>query len=332
LIYCEALENDFVLLVVVLQHQVNLDVRIARDSVIDEFLSLAALTVPFKIVVSGDVPITNDVTSTDKFIFPEEGIASFNVLPKSILNDLPRISYYQLQPVESALTKLSLLPKWPRNVGLLILIGLVLWGLYWLTASEQVPLVTAPTPITLNTSQVYTKAMAGADAASVLQQFANNMALLYTLPGWRVNRIIVNANQLQAQVSSEIGKPFWLYEWARNNGAQLSPAGNAIQLTFTLNPSRGHVPPLMATAQLANIVMQKISQIAPDAQVAVALTTQQQVLRVAQMTINLSNASPLVFILLARSLENLPILWDQGQFALNQGLVSGSIRLRIIGR
>ena len=327
LIYCEALsERDQLLIVVVRDGLVVLDAKLDRTQFVEELTTLIVSNIIFTIYISGDVPLSVDSSAQDKFIFPPELVQTFTVLPNSVFNSLIPNPAYQLLPIEQAVAALNLGRK--ERLFLLAMLAVIAIGLsaWWYTHKVE----EAPPAVTLLAQ--YQAALQTPAPDQQLQALAEKITLLYNIPGWLATHIEFSGGVAKVQLHSLGGSVANLLAFANTQQLNISitQGGTYLNLSVPAAIRFNQTTPNKTESILAKIV-DRMMHIIPTKSVQIVAVNNFGIYKETQLMININHIAPDVLLLISQQLSELPINLVKGTFDLNNGLLSGTILLTVLG-
>lgn len=328
LIYCEVLPGETeAILVVVRGGSVYLDARFSFEELQDELKALFQTQVAYDIYVAGNAPLTQ-TPDDDKFLINPEWIKSFERLESSVFEQLSTLPALQLLPFEQAIAELELetpLKKLLTAAGILVAL-LIVW--HWLTPAPQ----QTEQAVSANPMEQYASAYNNPEPSSQLDELANQIIILQSLPGW----LPVNIEYISAGAKVNVhtlGSPTaLLLEWAEKNHARVdfSAQGATLLLPSKL-ARRTSVPPLMSLTKTLSTIIDRMMQIIPGKSVSISGTKNQAAYKATAITISFEKGSPIVLALIGKALQGLPVTFQSSAITINGGLLSGTIQLTVLG-
>ena len=222
LIFCEALpDSEYILLVVVRENQIYCDLKITGNRLRAELLPLIMDQRQYKVVVSGDVTLSDNL-QYGKFTLPQELMSSFTRLDEPLFSRLPLLKSFQLQSLSnvlrsSHLNRVSRISKFAL-VGILLLLG----GFWTLNSQEFKNTWLNRLGYYLANSDV-SNTMNGLMTPSPLAQLnelATVVTHLYHVPGWQVTAIHFSHREYLIHFDHNKGKLATLAAWAKQNNYQ----------------------------------------------------------------------------------------------------------------
>jgi hypothetical protein len=337
LIFCEALDDgEHALLVVVRESSVYLDAQVSLDTLYDEFASLVTGSHSYDIRIYGDLPLSKTPTE-DKFTFEEASVRSFERLKKPVFPQLSADPAFELLPIAHAMDELPLgKAKQIMVVGVVIALAL---GLGWYFF-KPVPPPPPVAPTVVKTAPMiqkavyaeYQKELQTPAPDEILNQLALTIRKVFTLPGWVPTNIVYDGSTLTIEVGSSGGTLDILLAWVRNNAVDFSNNNEIGTLVFPVTaPNRplpneiynlDDVSAAVYDRLQASIVMGAVSYKEADLKSNYSST---------EISVTFQQLSPDVLTLLGVELRGLPVVLEKCTFQVQNGLLSGTINLKILG-
>jgi hypothetical protein len=331
LLYCEALpEKDQALVVIVRNGNVYLDAKLSYAQLLDELTPLQAGPANFAVYLYGDVPISK-VSAKNKFTLENERVKSFMQLETPVWQALLVQEHLSLVSIEQAVTELKLNQRTYQVIAAIIAI-IILSGIWiWFSNGSNISVTTQQQ--TIDPAQQYVQALTTADPAVQLQQIAKQLAVVYNITGWIPTSITYNENSMQVELHTLGGPIKNLLQWAEQQNKNVTLTPNGAQLTLPLavtmrQPSRT----ISSTQQIIATLVDRMMQVMPTKSVQIATTTPRGIYSETAVAITLTNGvSPDVLSLVGKALAGLPVNLAGGTFALNNGLLTGTLQLTLLG-
>lgn len=330
LLYCEALpEKDQVLVVVVRNGHVYLDTKMAYDQLTDELVTLHAGTAHFEVYVYGDVPVGID-DGKASFVLEAERVKSFTRLDASLWASLPTVAELNLLPIESAVAELKLNQRAYQVAA--VLSGLVLLSAAWLWFSSPSAPVAVTQQKTVDLFQQYAQALTTPDPAVQLREFAQQLAVVYSIPGWTPTNVVYNGSNAQFELHSLGGSISSLLQWGSDHHLKIMLSSNGAQLLLSLTSDVRSAPQIIINSQqtIATLV-DRMMRIVPSKSVQIGNVTPHGIYNETSATITLTSVSPDVLSLIGQALSGLPVNVTGGTLSVNNGFLSGNFQLTLLG-
>lgn len=324
LLYCEALpEKDKVLIVIVRNGYVHFDAKISFAQLADELATLQAGKESFTVYVHGNVPYVQGAQG----LLDAAHTQSLTDLTESVFEVLPTLSEFNLLPIEQAIAELKLHQRAQRVTAAIAAVLVLSMGWYWYT-SLPVTVAQAPT----DPYQQYVQALTTPAPGALLNAVAQQMNVVYAVPGWVPTQVSYNTNGVQFQMHSLGGSLSTLLRWGKqkNINVVLSADGAMVSLPIRLGV-RTSVPPLENNQENIAVIVDRMMQIIPNKSVQIGSMTPHEIYKETGFTIALTAVSPDVLSLIGRGLSGLPVTLSGGTFTLANGLLSGTLQLTLLG-
>ena len=331
LIYCEVLPNTTeAILVIVKSGSVFLDGSFPIDSISEELVVFLTQQNNFDIYVNGDVPISQ-TPEEGKFAFDVSQVKSFNILPEPAFPKLPKLRAFQLQLVDTALKAqgIGVFPVKPVLVfG--IVIGLIWMGWNYLTTHKrELPavVITAVSPY-----QGYISLLTSPAPAQEIKMLADQINLLFSIPGWVPDSLDYNSGNLSVGVKSLGATTEALFAWAKQNKykLQVKPEGFFLASTLALSNREPPHDVNQLDEVIANLV-DRLTLVLPGNNLDVSAFMDKSGYRESKLVITITNISASTFDLLGQELNGLPLILTKANIKFSNGLLSGTITLSALG-
>lgn len=344
LIYCEALpDGENALLVVVRGGSVYLDAELPVMNLADEFISLVSGENKYQIYVYGDVPLAEFATD-EKFAFDEMMVESFMELDTPVYPTIEVDEAFRLLPIDTALAEF----KAPTSntvkaiIGIVILavVGYIGWKV--LAPKPVVVVNNGPTTVTQtvvqNTSSnpyaAYESLLMTPAPSDILNSAVQNIQLLLTIPGWTPTDMTYSAQDsaLNFNLKPVGGNLGLLLAWIRDNQVELQAASGKAVLVFPLTIDNRPAPTVLynlrdTVASLYDI----LNRILPNTAPSLGQTVPQGNFSETTLTISFSGAAPGTLVLLAKELQTYPVILDSFSMKIDEGVLSGTMEIKILG-
>lgn len=329
LIYCEALPNTKeALLVIVSGGSVYLDGSFPLENIQEELIALINQKNQFEIYIYGDVPLASDA-EIGKFNFPSQSIKSFQILTTPIFPILPRYRIFQFQLVNSVLKNYGI-GVLPYKSILAVLTILSLIAFYWedLNIKRTQTLSEVHHPL-----EAYSAQLSSPSAFSEMQSLINDIQLLYALPGWTPLKFSKINGSCSAQVKSSGGSMQNLLLFARKNNLSIGLQKDGVNITWFNAPNMRREAPtvIYPIEQVIAIFVDRIHEIYSGHHIAINTITPKDHFKDCELQIKLDAFSPMLLSAMGRQLDNLPLVFKQAQFEMNDGSFSGTLSWQALG-
>jgi len=332
LIYCEALpEGNQALIVVVRNGRVYIDTKIAYDKIPEEFAPLVTRNNIFEIYVYGDVPVS-DTPKEGHFAFDKQFVKSFKRLDESAYQLASVDQDFQLQPLKLALhgdrlLKRSRLPLLATATLVLAIAG---WW-YIQQPEEKRPAVKAPAerlPF-----HVYRTALQSPSPEKQLAEFSAITSLVYEIPGWTPSNVTFSGSLYKVHLRSTGGTNQALREWTEREQLGMTLTTKGAELSLNSKIANRSAPTDVADQQKSlSLIVDKMNELLPGNTVSIRQTTRKIDTKETGIGVNFNNISPEIFALIGRELAEQPVTLTSIQANINQGLMSGTIQLKVLGK
>ena len=335
MIFCEQLPNgDDAILIVVRGGAVFLDAKVPVNLLLDEFISLATSENEYDVYISGDVPLAKRATD-EKYAFPTEMVKSFTVMDSRLFPRLDTEEVFALLPAEQAFKELSVAKsKLPQIMITLIIFGLIGFGVY--QALKPQTIVTTKrvfAPAYVDPYTVYKQQLSTPSPRVVLLELTKQIRGLQSVPGWQLTSVVLSGKKLTAQLSTSGGAGDILIAWARNSDSSMTVAGGIATITSNVP----NLPIRPVPTKIYNIrdsiaaVYDRLHLFSTDNTFAMTGTVDQGNFVATSVTVTLSGVSAAVMNFVGSGLEDLPVTIGDVNFTVADGLLSGTINLKILG-
>lgn len=328
LVYCEVLPSEQeVIIVIVRAGSIYLDAKLTIEELKEELRSLFTTDVRYDIYAVGNAPIAQEAMD-DAFVVRSESIKRFTKLEQGVFEVMPVSPGLVLLSFEQAIAELKLdVPV--KNIAVAATVLLLLIAVWQaLTPSEPEQQKT----MALNPYEQYAAALANPEPMEQLDELAKQVILLQSLPGW----IPVSIDYIPAGTKVSVrtlGSPTQLLlEWAAKNGAKVdfNNEGAKLLLPSKLG-ARNNIPPLTSSIKSLSKVIDGMMQIIPGKSVSIIKTETGVAYKTTALAINFKQGSPIVLVLIGKALSGLPVVINSNALTIENGLLSGTIQLTVLG-
>lgn len=329
LIFCEALpKTNQYITVLVLAGNVYLDAKLSAAELQDELRIFLTSRQNFKVVTYGEVPLAMNAEQ-NKVILDHNQISSVTVLEQSLLDELPANPDLQLLSIEQAIAELKLGRPTPAMIALTIAAALIIGYMMWLS-SAPAPQATAQQEI--DPRQAYRMELMTASPAMQLQAISNLLIKLVILPAWVATTIHYDGTTAVVEAHTYGGTTKELLAWSKAEGAGLNLSANGANLSWNFNLAQRHsIPPFVNMQENLTQLIDNVLAVLPEKSLAFGQTINKVGYRATAITIRLNQASPDVLLLLAVALQHLPLNMTSLDAKLDQGLLTGSLQMTLLG-
>lgn len=326
LIFCEALENENdLLLVVVRDGEVYLDAIVNKISLRQELRLLISDRYQYQIFAHGAVPMSDDP------ILPPEKIISFENLTDPLLPRLPTLKNLQLIPVELALktqcdssTNQSLIYL---MISLIALAGgFILYNINTALQKKQAQTVLMDPYARFNT------ALESAEPHAQLIELMKTIELLYTIPGWQLQNIDFSNSHYRVQLKNNQGDLTQLTQWSNFNNFTYSQNANQTILS-SLSHVQSRLPPktISNEAALVEAITEPLRALLGAPAITIDSTYTSGAAKQTTVTLNITQATPKIIDIIGQILENQPVTIESANFDNKDLTINGKIQFSIWG-
>lgn len=336
LIYCEALGGKSALVVVVRDGAVYLDTKIPYSSFADEFASIVTSPNKYDIYIYGDVPLSA-TKERGKLTVDQSQIKSFTILESSVFQNLTPDPALQLQPLEFALRAQRVGGFSPLTlfiVGLIVIIIIIGW--WYQHRAKPIPVV-KPAPTVTQAPPVdpyagYQAALMTPAPEQQLAELATLVGLVYNIHGWNASGVTFNGSLYTIQLNSMGGTITLLNQWAKNHNMTMTLSAQGVTLVFHSNiRNREKSDIIYPVQQVVYTLIDRINRVLPERSVSLGNSIALPYYKSTNLSIQLNGVSPDVLVLIGKQLANLPVQLNSVQLNINDGLLSGTIQLTVLG-
>ncbi len=329
MILCEALQNGMeTLLVVVKDSCIFMDSVVPNANVLGELAVCGATNISFDIFVYGKVSLTK--TTAKKIC----SIKQFSILSQSVFNNIESSASFLLLPTALAIKKQVALAFPLKKIILFsipCLLFLTTWCFFPSEKSAPVKQVSAP----VNPYAGLIQALASPAPDQIIIELVQNLQLFSHLQGWRIDSLRYNAHEFYISLTSTGGTFSYLEQFAApltipievNNKGVLATLGSS---TMPRQKSQN----IYFLPTVINALMDRINRILPDNN-AITILNDVSYHQYASkdIMITVENASPMILLLIAEQLKNLPLVLTTISFNVsNDELISGTFLLTALGK
>ena len=338
LIYCEPLPDtqDQILLVIIHNRQFYVSTVLSKSNIISELAALLLLEdkPKFDIYVHGDVPIT-ETTIPGKFSFESSMVSSFHALETPVFPTLEVGWDTELAPIDNAIRRLHL----PQNYAPLIagsIIALVIFGYFYKKmrpkeAAQLAPLIQINY---LNPYQGMQDALTSPEPTQIIMQLTDQIDTLLGLPGWTITHVSYDNLLLQADVASTYGKLAWLMRWSTQYKFRLEPLKTGVLLSKNLrlfNRAVGANTGANAALSVYRYTYDTTLKLLPYPALRLAEIKSFNSYKQYHLELTLKGVSTNLLRQIALSFMKQPIVLENANFTITEGLISGKITFSIYG-
>jgi hypothetical protein len=333
LIYCEAKpDTTEAYFVIVKDGGVYLDGIFPLENIIEEVMVFATQKTSFEIYVYGEVPISPE-PAEGKFAFEASAVKQYQVLDEPLFQRLPPVKGYQLQLVDVVLRQhgIGVFPvKYVLAVA--VLLGLVWMGYNYMNMHKQEePIVEIPPPP--NPFLDYNKTLMAVAPVDQIEMVVVSIMRLVSMPGWvPIDIVYTPDGKLIANIKSLGTNVELLFNWAARNDVKVAilPAGFSLTMMLPLPPKSGVPDKIYPLDQVVASMIDRMMPIVPGNILKITPYQDKKVYKTTELTINLTEVSPDVVIMIAEQLKGLPLVLKGIALKINHGL-TGTINLQALG-
>lgn len=335
LIFCETVpDTEDVMLIVIRGGAVYLDQVVTIDNLVDEFVSLSADGIQYEIYTYGELPIAVRPEG-DKFVLDASSVKSFKRLTSPVLHSLILDDDLKLIPVDEAIEELDL----PSSnltqyiIGFIVL-GIIAFGVIKFLTPEEV--VIAPTkvwaPPPTDPWGGYKQALQTPAPNKQVLEVVQDTLHLITIPGWEPTKIDFNGLVARATLNSNGASSDILVAWVRESHDILEVTGGKARVTMPSNvPARDEPTKIYSIRDMVTRVYDGLNLILPSGSVSIGDTVDEGNYVATDIGISFSGITTSVLILIAEQLEGLPIVLESMNFSIQNGLLTGTMQLKVLG-
>ncbi len=335
LIFCEHLsQQQKYLLVVIRGGSVYLDNIISSENIKTELLSVFSGKEKYQVVTSGNEPLISRSNSTN-FSLPNHLLDCFEHLEKPLFPRLPALRSLQLLELPLALKSQQLNSHSFSILSLLTVCILISCAFLFIITHKKKTLpiksINSLTKITINRYERYN--MLSPPAKYVLEKTVTLLRLMYDLPGWQAKSIGFSHNQFTIAVYSLGADLTALHHWARDKkiNYELTPKKVILKSPLEFRPSSSFYKSLPLQDLLDNII-DKLDILLYGKHLEINKIKKGRKLSYAKITIDLDDASPQILMLIAETVNKLPISIEYLSLKLQSGNIKGKIQLSLWGK
>lgn len=329
MIYCEAIPNTTeAILVIVKAGSVYLDGTFPVESIPEELIIFLTQQNNFEIYTYGDVPISQTPTE-GKFSFEANSVKSFSILEKPIFPTLPLLKIYQLQLVDQVL-KTHGIGVFPTRqlIMVLVIIGLGWMFFNYLTTQKA----EAPPPPQVNPYLAFNQALASPAPDALMHELISAVKKLFTLPGWEATKVDYAGGILTATVQSHGGSAQALEQWTENNNAAVEIDSKGVYVKMNIKvPSRKIPTYIYPIKQIIANFIDKLAIVYPGNNLRLNDMNSKGLYSQVTMTITVTSVTPVVLSLIGDQFSGLPFVLESLSLDSQNGSLSGSIILDVLG-
>jgi len=307
-----------------------LDGSFPVDTIPEELVVFLTQQNNFDIYIYGDVPISQTLEE-GKFSFERQHVKSFNNLSESVFQQLPKINAFHLKPVDIVLKNqgIGTLPVKKVLVGVIVLVLLWMIVNYITTHKKELPISIVGV---INPYQLYLANLTSPAPSDEIKNLNIQLAQIFSMPGWIPSTLEYNKGVMRFSVKSMGTDAGTLSSWAKRNRFQLEIARDGFYLTQTLF-TRNRIPPTTIN-RLDDViinVVDRLQLVLPGNRLTLGETINRGQYKEMLLTINVDDITLATLGLIARQLNNLPLVISKISFTFPKGMLSGTIILLALG-
>lgn len=331
LIYCEQIGNTTeAILVIVKSGSVYLDGSFPIDSIPEELVVFRTQQNNFDIYLSGEIPISQ-TPEPGKFSFDPASVRSFNILPEPIFQKFPKVKAFQLQLVDTVLAAqgIGVLPL--KQIAIALGVFFVIYFIWDYLSTHKKALPTAIVGV-YNPYQVYFDTLTSPDPVREIYRVYTSINLLYTIPGWVPISLDYSKGKMSVLVRSNGADTKLLFSWAAKNAAAVVVQSDGFYLTWNINqPFRSTPTTIYQLSDVIGSIIDRLHTVAPQQELQISNIMDRRSYKEMTLTVNFSSITPDVFYLIGLQFKNLPLVLTKVSMGMDNGNLSGSIVLQVLG-
>lgn len=156
--------------------------------------------------------------------------------------------------------------------------------------------------------------------------------MIYDIPGWDTTGINFDGNTYTITLTPADGSVTMLNQWAQNRNMTMLLNSDGATLTKTSHlhnrPVTTGIYPLQ---QLVYALIDKVDAVLPEHGITLGSNATVGNYKTTELTVQLNNISPGILNLVGRQLAYLPVKIKSAQISINQGMLSGTLQLTVLG-
>ena len=345
LIYCERIESDTVVLVIVREGAVFLDAGLIPSQIVDELNTLFSDKTVYDVYVHGDVPLGRPGEEAE-FTLPKASVNTWVSLDEAVFPQLPQLESLMLMSVSQALRQIhdttTLSVRVILGVVIAALVGTMAW--FWLKPSPKPlpqPVISTPTFVPKGPPPdplaAYKTALVSPRPIDTLAAVAKNIRLLYSITGWSINSIQTSLTDLKVTLTplnpAITATP--LKQWADLHQVKVNFTTTNAELYLPIsvaNRPKVNNASLQPLLPLASQLQQAFQTIALPTEVRLGSIENKTNYQQIALTVSFQNVAPVYLLYLGRIVENWPVTLSSYSISVQDNLVSGSVNFSILGK
>ncbi len=331
LVYCEALGDGRLILVVVRDAQILVDNIISQENLAVVLLPILAEKKRYKMVACNGAPLTEGELA-QYTVRPTGLIDTYETIEAPMLPLIPLQANARLQPIASALRSAQLVSSSITWVSLIAVAVVMLAGGWWLSLKSYLPTAQLNIPAVSQPYKTFDSALSTVAPNAVLDEFVEKISSMYLIPGWTAANIRYDGDRYHVQVNSAGGDTEVLEQWARRHGFEFSMLGSNAQLTAAT-----HLKPRAAPEktyklqQVTSTLIDSLDRLLQENVVSVGVTQRRGNALSTVLTVKIDNLSPDLLKLIGLELAGMPVILTSAHVRIDSGLINGTMELSVWG-
>jgi hypothetical protein len=333
LIYCERLSGSKeALLVIIKSGTVYLDTRVSIDNLGEELIALRSQKTKYTVYLFGDVPISEN-PSTTKFFFDAASIQSFNTLTESVFEQLPLDSSVKLLPLNEALSSSGIngLSWRPIVTTLAVLVALYAGYHFLSTHKKSLPKILVGV---VDPYERFVETLSSPAPTQEINAFVGHLETLYKIPGASLKTITLsNTHAMSSLINPNNVSLSELNHWSTQHHFSLLVNNQGVHINTLLHTSNRTSPKNIYKLQnILRILIDRLQSTLPGIiQIKLSEHTQFSEFKEVEISLTFSNITPGTLRIVSNTLKDLPINFNTLETTINHGLISGTLKLTIVG-
>lgn len=324
LIYSEARSDGSYLLVIVKNAKVHFDAIVSATQALEEISALRSDTVKYKIWLFGSQPYDFEGETP---ILPAERCKFVKTLEKAVFDDMVLNKAYQLLPIDQAIAEAKLSQGAVLIAVLSVLVVIASAYLLW----PRAEVVTAKQG--LSPEQQLQQVLMSPAPTEQLQYLLQYTMRGMTASGWQLKSATIKNGKTELILNSLGGTTAGLIAWAQGLGYQIQLANEGAIVTATMDLSPRALPSgLPKSLQTLSTIIDEMMTIVPKKSVYIGAVQRHLLYQSTQVSIRFTQLSTDVLAIIAARLSALPITLQDTHINVNNGLLTGTIKLTVIGK
>lgn len=315
LIYCEVLpDNSCALLVVVRQGEILVDTQLALNQLERELSASLSEDISYVIKTYGDVPLVTNSKST------------YEKLANSVFSILPRDEAYKLLPLEQALQHSQFNNNswltWLVGVAAVLVVSVAGWYLKTENGISKIQTAFQELPTGLKLPSIN-------DQLYELTRSINDMVIF---PGWVLSEVNYHNKSVNLLMHPFGGTAFDLQQWAQLNHYNflLTDQGAKVTSDKVLGESL-LVTPVIDAQQALSQLSDRLIKILPNKSLRVGKVIFRTGYKEIAVAIRINQVSTDILDLMTKLLADLPLTLQAAVIHVNNGFLTGTIDITVIG-